>query len=558
MQKLVECVPNFSEGRDMEVIDKITAEIKATDGARLLNVDPGADTNRTVVTFVGPPESVLEAAFKAIKKAAELIDMSKHSGAHPRMGATDVCPFIPVSNVSIEECVDLAKQLGERIGRELEIPVYLYGKAATRPEREKLPDIRKGEYEALPEKLKDPDFAPDFGPAQFNVRSGATVTGVRDFMLAYNVNLNTRDRSLAHEIALNLRESGRAKRDKNGVILRHPDGKAIKAPGKLKFVQGGGWYMEEYGYAQVTMNLHNLNVTGLSTAFEAVREEAAKLGLRVTGSELIGMAPLQALTDAGEFYLRKQGKHIGVSVQEKIHTAILSLGLNDTSPFIPKERIIELAIEERNNLLVDKTVADFIEELASDSPAPGGGSVSALSGALSAALASMVANLTYGNKEYKRQNKTMEEIAVKAQKLKSDYLALIDADSDSFNNYMSAMRLPKKTDEDKAARHAAMQESAKEMTRLPLKSLTLTGELLELAEQLIKKGNQNALSDAGVAAKQAEAAATGAYFNVLINLPQIEDEAFGRETREQAEAALEKARRTSRRLVNLVDKKLKD
>ena len=558
MQKLVECVPNFSEGRDMEVIDKITAEIKATDGARLLNVDPGADTNRTVVTFVGPPESVLEAAFKAIKKAAELIDMSKHSGAHPRMGATDVCPFIPVSNVSIEECVDLAKQLGERIGRELEIPVYLYGKAATRPEREKLPDIRKGEYEALPEKLKDSDFAPDFGPAQFNVRSGATVTGVRDFMLAYNVNLNTRDRSLAHEIALNLRESGRAKRDKNGVILRHPDGKAIKAPGKLKFVQGGGWYMEEYGYAQVTMNLHNLNVTGLHTAFEAVREEAAKLGLRVTGSELIGMAPLQALTDAGEFYLRKQGKHVGVSAQEKIHTAILSLGLNDTSPFIPKERIIELAIEERNNLLVDKTVTDFIEELASDSPAPGGGSVSALSGALSAALASMVANLTYGNKEYKRQNKTMEEIAVKAQKLKSDYLALIDADSDSFNNYMSAMRLPKKTDEDKAARHAAMQEAAKEMTRLPLKSLTLTGELLELAEQLIKKGNQNALSDAGVAAKQAEAAATGAYFNVLINLPQIEDEAFRRETREQAEAALEKARRTSRRLVNLVDKKLKD
>ena len=556
MQQLVECVPNFSEGRDMEIINKITSEIKTVQGAKLLNVDPGADTNRTVVTFVGPPENVLEAAFLCIKKAAELIDMSQHSGAHPRMGATDVCPFIPVANISIDECVALANRLGERLGAELDFPIYLYGKAAKKPEREKLPDIRKGEYEALPKKLKDPEFAPDYGDANFNPRSGATVVGVRDFMLAYNVNLNTRDRSLAHEIALNLRESGRSKRDKNGEIIRHPDGKAVNVPGKLKFVQGAGWYMAEYGYAQVTMNLHNLQVTGLHTAFEAVSEEAAKLGLRVTGSELIGMAPMQALTDAGEFYLRKQGKHIGVSNVEKIHAAILSLGLNDTSRFDPQERIIEYAIENRENLLVDKTVQDFVEELSSDSPAPGGGSVSALSGALSAALSTMVANLTYGNKDYKRHNKAMADVALRAQKLQSEYLALIDADSASFNQFMSAMRLPRTTDEDKAARHVAMQEAAKQMTNIPLKTLKLTGELLDLAEKVIKKGNANAASDAGVAALQAEAAATGAFFNVKINLPQIEDETFKTKVKQEAETALINTQRNSRRLVKLVLKNI--
>jgi glutamate formiminotransferase / formiminotetrahydrofolate cyclodeaminase len=556
MQQLVECVPNFSEGRDMEIIEKITNEIKSVSGVKLLNVDPGADTNRTVVTFVGPPDGVLDAAFLCIKKAAELIDMSQHSGAHPRMGATDVCPFIPVANISIEECVELANRLGERLGTELDFPIYLYSNAAKKPERKKLPDIRKGEYEALQEKLKDPEFAPDFGEAIFNSRSGATVVGVRDFMLAYNVNLNTRDRSLAHDIALNLRESGRAKRDKNGDIVRHPDGKAIKVPGKLKFMQGGGWYMEEYGYAQVTMNLHNLNVTGLHTAFEAVRDEASELGLRVTGSELIGMAPMQAFTDAGEYYLQKQGKHIGVSNKEKIHTAIISLGLNDTSSFDPQERVVEYAIEERENLLVDKTVQDFIHELSSDSPAPGGGSVSALSGALSAALATMVANLTYGNKEYKRFDNQMGELAVRAQKLQSEYLALIDADSDSFNHYMSAMRLPKKTDEDKATRTAVMQEAAKGMTNVPLKTLTLTRDLLECAELVIKRGNSNAASDAGVAALQAEAAAAGAYFNVIINLPSIKDENFKANVKKEADAALEHAQKNSRRLVKQVQKKL--
>ena len=456
MPKLVECVPNFSEGRDMDVINKISQAIKSVDGVKLLDVDPGADTNRTVVTFVGSPEAAVEAAFLAIQSAAELIDMSKHTGAHPRMGATDVCPFIPVSDMSVDGCIALATQLGERVGEELGIPVYLYGKAARRPEREKLPDIRKGEYEALPEKLKDPEFQPDFGPATFNKRAGATVVGVRDFMLAYNVNLNTRDRSLAHDIALELRESGRAKRDKTGEIIRHPDGSAVKIPGKLEFVQGAGWYLDEYGYAQVSMNLHNLQVTGIHTAFEAVREEAAKRGLRVTGSELIGLTPKQALLDAGIFYLHKQGKHSGVPEHEIIHTAILSLGLNDTTPFDPQERVIEYAIADHTPLLVDKTITGFVDELSSDSPAPGGGSVSALSGALSAALSCMVASVTFGKREYKRHNKTMEDVAIRAQDLKEQFLRLIDEDSESFNAFMATLRLPKKSDADKAARADAM------------------------------------------------------------------------------------------------------
>ncbi len=556
MQKIIECVPNFSEGRDKSIIDQITNQIKNVDGATLLNVDPGADTNRTVVTFVGSPDAVVEAAFQTIKKAAELIDMTKHKGEHPRMGATDVCPFIPVSGVTEQECIQRAEQLGKRVADELHIPVYLYGKAAKKAERVNLPDIRQGEYEALPDKLKDPSFAPDFGPSEFNAKSGATVIGVRDFMLAYNINLNTTYRALTHDIALDLRESGRAKRDKKGEIIRNEDGSAVKIPGKLQFVQGAGWVIEEYGYAQVTMNLHNYHVTGLHTAFEAVRSEAASRGLRVTGSELIGMAPKEALLDAGKFYLRKQGKHLGYAERDIIHIAILSLGLNNTSPFNPDERIIEYAMQEKKHNLVDLTVDQFIHELSTDSPAPGGGSVSALSGALSAALSSMVAHLTYGKKEYKRYNKIMEDVAVLAQELKTRYLNLIDADTDAFNDFMSAMRLPKKTDEEQRARHNTMQAAAKKMTEVPLTTLRLTIELLQLAEQVVKRGNQNAVSDAGVAAVQAEASALGAYFNVKINLPQIKDDDFVSKTLSEADAILKQAQSQKQRLVRLVMKKV--
>lgn len=556
MDKIVECVPNFSEGRDMGIIDQITAEIKAVKGVKLLNVDPGADTNRTVVTFVGAPEAVVEAAFRATQKAAQLIDMTKHTGAHPRMGATDVCPLIPVAGISDEECIQLANQLGKRIGETLNIPVYLYGKAAKKEERRQLPDIRQGEYEALPEKLKEAAFAPDFGPAEFNAKSGATVVGVRDFMLAYNVNLNTTDRSPAHDIALELRESGRAKRHKNGDIIRDETGNAVKIPGKLKFVQGAGWIIEEYGYAQVTMNLHNYHVTGLHTAFEAVREAAKRRGLRVTGSELVGMAPKEALLDAGKFYLRRQGKHIGLAERDIIHIAILSLGLNDTSPFDPKERIIEYAMQEKKDVLVNLTVTDFINELAGDSPAPGGGSVAALNGALAAALACMVANLTFGKKEYKRHNRLMEQVAIRAQELKVAYLQHVDLDSDAFNGFMTALRMPKKSEQEQKARETAKQSAALHMTDVPLTTLRMTRDLFEIIEHVAKKGNSNAVSDAGVAALQAEAAAMGAYFNIKINLPQLADAGIRTKITTEAETMIKEIGASKKRVIKQVMKKL--
>lgn len=362
MEQIIECVPNFSEGTDKKIINQITSEITSTEGVYLLDVDPGKDTNRTVVTFVGAPDEVIEAAFKAIKKAADLINMAVHKGAHPRMGATDVCPLIPVSGITIEECVTYAKKLGRRVGNELKIPVYFYGNAATRPDRFRLPDIREGEYEALPEKLKDADFKPDAGPAVFNASTGATAMGVRGFMLAYNVNLNTKDVFLVKEIAMNIRESGRALRDKNGEIIRDKDRKAKMLPGKLEFCQAGGWYIEEYGYAQVTMNLHNYEVTGLHTAYDAVCEEADKFGLWVTGSELIGVAPKQALIDAGIHYLIKDGRNRDVSEETIIQTAIQFLGLNDTTPFKPEEKIIEYAIQAKKRDLVNLSIQGFVNE----------------------------------------------------------------------------------------------------------------------------------------------------------------------------------------------------
>jgi glutamate formiminotransferase/formiminotetrahydrofolate cyclodeaminase len=556
MKPIIECVPNFSEGRDKSIIDQIAEMIRQTEGATLLDVDPGADTNRTVVTFVGSPEGVLEAAFQAVKKASELIDMSKHHGAHPRMGATDVCPLIPVAGITDEECIELAKQLGERIGKELSIPVYLYGKAAAKPARVRLPDIREGEYEALSNKLKDPAFKPDFGPTKFNSKSGATAVGVRDFMLAYNINLNTKDRGLAREIALNIRESGRMKRDKAGQIVKDRTGNPVKIPGKLKFCQAGGWVIEEYGYAQVTMNLHNYKITGFHTAFETVRKEAARLGLRVTGSELIGLTPKQALLDAGIYYLKKQGKNIGIPEKEIIHTAILSLGLNDTTPFHPEEKVIEYAIEKEGHRLIDMEIFRFIDTLSSDAPAPGGGSVAALSGALSAALASMVANLTYGKKEYRRRNSVMEQLSVQAQALKQQYLDLIDQDTVAFNAYMTARKLPKKSDEEKKVRVTSMENAAKHMTEIPLQTLKLARDLVSLAETAAKKGNVNAISDAGVGAIQAEAAAVSAYLNIKINLPQIQDPSFKKRVLEEADGILHDVRTTSKRVVRYVIKKL--
>ncbi len=542
MQKIVECVPNFSEGNDQTIIDAIARAISSTEGVMLLDVDPGKATNRTVYTFIGSPEGVKEAAFKAIQTAAELIDMRKHSGEHPRLGAADVVPFVPVSGITMEECVQLARELGQRVGQELGIPVFLYEEAATRPERRNLANIRKGEYEGLPEKLQDPDWKPDFGPAEFNPKTGATVIGAREFLIAYNVNLNTRDRKLAQEIALNLRESGRAKRDTNGTIIRNPDGTAVKIPGKLKAVKGVGWYIEEYGIAQVSYNLTNYKVTPPHVVFEESCREAEKLGLRVTGSELVGLIPLEAMKMAGRYFLEKQGKTAGVPEEEIIHIAVKSLGLDDLVPFDPKQKIIEYRFQERFGTLGHMKLWEFANALSMDSPTPGGGSTAALAGSLAAALVSMVANLTHGNKKYQVHWDVMKTLAEKAQNLKDQLLRAVDRDTEAFDAVMAAFRLPKKTEKDKADRARAIEEATKGATNVPLEVMSLSLEALKLAREAAETGNVNSVSDAGVGALLALTAVEGAYLNVKINLGGIEDAAFKETVSQKAEAILSEAR----------------
>jgi glutamate formiminotransferase/formiminotetrahydrofolate cyclodeaminase len=556
MRKIVECVPNFSEGRDRRVIDAITAEISGTDGAVLLDVDPGADTNRTVVTFAGEPEAVLEAAFKAIRKAAELIDMSRHHGAHPRMGATDVCPFVPVSGVTMEDCVELARRLGQRVGDELGIPVYLYEAAATRPERRSLADIRKGEYEALPDKLKDPEWKPDFGPAEFNPRSGATVIGAREFLIAYNVNLNTRSRKLAHEIALNIRENGRLARDAEGKILRDAEGKALRKPGTLKAVRAVGWYIDEYGQAQVSMNLVNYKVTPPHVAFDEVVRQAEALGLRVTGSELVGLIPLEAMLMAGRHYLKKQGLWAGVPERELVHIAIKSLGLDDLGPFDPEEKIIEYRLKRGQPSLLRQSVRDFVDTVSTDVPAPGGGSVAALSGALAAALSSMVANLTRGKKGYEAVQDSLEAAAEKAQALKDAFLGDVDRDTEAFNSLMAASRMPKKTEEQKAAREQALLQATREAIGVPMGVLERVPEVLDVAEVVAEEGNVNSLSDAGVAVTAAVTAAEGACLNVLINLPGLPDPQERRRLASEAQRVRETVERRAREILGRVRARL--
>jgi glutamate formiminotransferase/formiminotetrahydrofolate cyclodeaminase len=556
MKQIIECVPNFSEGRDMNIIKQITDVIERVDGVMLLDVDPGKDTNRTVVTFAGEPEPVMEAAVACVTKAKDLIDMTKHSGAHPRMGATDVCPLVPVSNITMEECVELAKELGKRINEATGIPIFLYGEAAQRKDRYNLPDIRKGEYEALEEKFKDPDFAPDFGEPVFLPKSGATNVSARAFMLAYNINLNTADIKAAKDIALTIRSSGRAKRDKDGKIVRDKNGVMVKVPGKLKFCQAGGWYIEEYGYAQVTMNLHRIDITGLHTAFDMVISEAAKKGLRVTGSELIGLVPLKAMLDAGEHYLQKQGGSTACPEKDIINIAIRSLGLEDTSPFDPKKRIVEYALKNEEGQLKHLTVNNFTDLLSSNAPAPGGGSVAALNAALAAGLSAMVANLTFENKNYKDVQEPMETAGREAQVLKVKALQLIDDDTEAFNVWMQAMRLPKKTDEDKAKRNAAIQEAVLGAINIPHSTLNLCPDILRLAEYVLKNGNQNALSDAAVAVKQTQAGAWGAYYNVLINLPSLDDPKKRESIRKAAKKTMDAVEKKAAKLTVFAEEKL--
>ena len=550
--KLVECVPNFSEGRDPEKIKAIVREIEAVPGVKLLDVDPGASTNRTVVTFIGTPESVKEAAFRAVAKAAEVIDMRVHKGAHSRIGATDVCPFVPVSGVTMEDCVRLAGELGARIAGELGIPVYLYEAAARTPERRNLATVRAGEYEGLPEKFKDRRWAPDFGGPVFNPKSGATVVGAREFLIAYNINLNTRDRKLAHEIALSLRESGRAKRDKDGNVVKDGRGNAVKVPGKFKEIKSVGWYIEDYGLAQISVNFTNYMITPIHVVFDEARKLAGKLGLRVTGSELVGLIPKEALLMAGRYYLEKQAKSPGVPEEELIRTAVRSLGLNDVSPFDPEKKIIEYQFEKDDHSLVRLTLREFANELSMDSPAPGGGSVAALCGALSAALSAMVANLTVGKKGYEEVRGAMVATAVRAQSLKDSLLEAVDRDTRAFNKVMEAFRLPKTTPEQAFEKARAVEEANKEATLVPLEVLEKAGEAVALAGVAASKGNKNSVSDAGVAGLAGQAAGEGAYYNVLINLAGIKDNKFVADVRRRAERlmkALEKEGKAVRRIL---------
>jgi glutamate formiminotransferase / formiminotetrahydrofolate cyclodeaminase len=528
--QIIECVPNFSEGRDMNIIKQITDEIESVEGVRLLNVDPGKATNRTVVTFVGSPEAVIIAAYKAIKRAGELIDMSKHKGEHPRMGATDVCPLIPIADISMEETAIYAKMLADKVGSELNIPVYLYEDAQPNKERSNLSVIRAGEYEGFFKKIKQPGWEPDFGPAEFDAKRGATVIGARDFLVAYNVNLNTTSVRRANSIAFDVREAGRAKREGHpitGKIVTDANGKPVTIPGSLKCVKAIGWFIEEYGIAQISMNLTNINVTPLHIAFDEVCRKAEARGIRVTGSELVGLVPLKAMTDAGKYFLRKQKRSTGVSEKELIRTAILSMGLDELAPFIPEERIIEYLLREKaDSRLVNLGLAAFADETASESPAPGGGSIAAYIGALGAALATMVANLSSHKKGWDERWEEFSEWADRGQVYTRELVRLVDADTKAFNMIMAAFALPKGTDEEKAARKIAIQAATKKAIEIPFSVMEAAYGSLEVIKAMAGTGNPNSVSDAGVGALCARSAVMGAFMNVRINASGCEDKDY--------------------------------
>jgi len=537
MQKLIECVPNFSEGRDPNIIRQITNAIQSVDGDSLLDVDPGASTNRTVVTFVGSPDAAVEAAFRAIQKAAELIDMRKHKGAHPRMGATDVCPFIPVSNVSWEEAIACAKKLGKRVGEELKIPVYLYERAAKAPSRSNLSVIRAGEYEGFFEKIKDPVWKPDFGPSIFNKTSGGTVIGVRDFLVAYNLNLNTKAVRRANSVAFDVREQGRIKTEDGtppGKPVLDANGEPVRIPGMLKHVKAIGWYVEEYGIAQVSMNLTNIEQTPLHVAFDACVESASKRGLRVTGSEIVGMVPKKCLVAAGRYFLRKQKWSEGVSEEELIDIAVRSMGLSELKPFDPTEKVIEFKIEsDSKKSLLKMNLREFCNQTLSDSPAPGGGSVAALMGVLGASLGGMVANLSAGKRGWDDKLNFFSGWAVKAQGLKDELLSLVDEDTIAFNKVMDAFALPKESAEEKATRLATIEKATKHAAEVPLKAMEAASKSYQLLSEMAEKGNPASISDVGVGALATRACIEGAAMNVRINIGQLKDKKFKSELQEK-------------------------
>jgi glutamate formiminotransferase/formiminotetrahydrofolate cyclodeaminase len=527
MQQLIECVPNFSEGLDLSIINQITNEIESVEGVRLLNVDPGKATNRTVVTFVGNPQAVINAAFLAIKKAGELIDMSKHKGEHPRMGATDVCPLIPIANISMEETARWATKLGERVGKELQLPIYLYEAAQPNKERNNLSVIRAGEYEGFFKKIKLPEWKPDFGPAEYDAKRGATVIGARDFLVAYNVNLNTTSTRRANSIAFDVREAGRVKREGdsiNGKVLNDANGNPVSIPGSLKSVKAIGWYIEEYGICQISMNLTNINITPLHIAFDEVCKKATERGIRVTGSELVGLVPLKSLLDAGKYFLQKQQRSIGVSEKELIKIAVKSMGLDELSPFKPEERIIEYLLKDKaDSKLVNMTLTEFADETASESPAPGGGSISAYIGTLGVSLATMVANLSSHKKGWDDRWEEFSNWAEKGQHYKDELTKLVDADTAAFNKIMTAFGLPKSSDEEKAIRKQAIQDATKFAIDIPFKVMQVSYDSMSLIKAMAEIGNPNSVSDAGVGALCARSAVMGAFMNVRINASGYDD-----------------------------------
>lgn len=522
MQPIIECVPNFSEGNDLNILKQITDQIEAVEGVRLLNVDPGKTTNRTVVTFVGHPQAVIEAAFLAIKKAGELIDMSKHKGEHPRMGATDVCPLIPIANISMEETAKYAQQLAKRVGEELALPVYLYEAAQPNSARNNLSVIRAGEYEGFFKKIQLPEWKPDFGPAIFDIKRGATVIGARDFLVAYNINLNTTSTRRANAIAFDVREAGRKLKNESGV--------EVVQPGSLKSVKAIGWFIEEYGVAQISMNLTNINITPVHIAFDEVCKKADARGIRVTGSELVGLVPLNSLLDAGRYFLKKQKRSTGVSERELIKIAVKSMGLDELSPFKPQERIIEYMLQNKSDSkLVDMTLSAFADETASESPAPGGGSISAYMGALGVSLATMVANLSSHKKGWDEKWEEFSNWADAGEKFKNELIKLVDADTKAFNLIMTAFGLPKITEEEKKTRKDAIQEATKFAIEIPFKVMETAYASMEVIQAMASFGNPNSVSDAGVGALCARSAVIGAFMNVRINAAGYDDHNYVQE-----------------------------
>jgi glutamate formiminotransferase/formiminotetrahydrofolate cyclodeaminase len=606
--KLIECVPNFSEGRDMSVIKQITDVIEKVENVRLLDVDPGADMNRTVVTFVGDPAGVKEAAFQAIKKASELIDMTTHTGSHPRMGATDVCPFVPVSGVSTEECIELSKEVAERVGEELQIPVYLYEKSAQTPERQNLAIIRAGEYEALPEKLKKPEWKPDYGPAKFNPTAGATVIGVREFLIAYNISLNTREKLHAIDIAYELREKGRSARrpvskpyyykgrkilkykkgeypcgecefvgktiqetikhckDEHNYDLREllnlnsinpekPEGKSVKKKGMFTHCKAIGWMVDEYDRAQISINLTNYKITSTHDVLEATRKLAEERGLVVTGSEIVGMVPYPALLETGKYYLRKQGRSTGIPIKDILNTAVQSLGLKDVADFNIEERVLGLP-KNLDNALVEMKLTDFVDEVSRESAAPGGGSIAALAGALGASLSSMVSNLTANRRGSEDVDEILNKAADEAQEIKNKLIKAIDDDTNAFNEYMDARRLPNKTEEEKQKRNEAMLQGLKNAVLVPLATAEQSAKAIDIAGTVTKYGNPNSITDVGVGAQMAYSGVLGGIYNVLINLKDIDDAEFCKDMKKKCDELKSTSKKKSDEVLKFVEDKL--